>query len=134
MSVIIPKDQKPVFQTASIIIPGVELIGIINKRGKMTNCVGLDVDMSSDKKEMFLMKIALRTAMQKDFDEELGPANYSMTQRGNKRFISIPTFDDNTILVVTKADFAYEELVTSIIQTLKHSDQFLGQMFFNGGR
>jgi len=132
VSTLISKNKILVSQRASIINQNIELVGIINKRGKMTESLGFDsLKMSEPKKEMFLMKIALRTSMQKDFDEELGKVNYCMTQRGNRKFISIPAPDNNALLVVTKNDFKHEELVKSIIQTLEDSDQFLG-VFFKG--
>lgn len=128
MSVVIPKNQKFIFQRATIIKPGIELIGIINKRGKMMESIGPgNINMPKAKEEMFLMKIALRNSMQRDFDEELGPVNYCMTQRGNRKFISIPTFNGNTVLAVTKHDYDQESLVKDISLTLKYSDQFLGE-------
>ena len=120
-------------QKATIIKPGLEMIGIINKQGRMTESIGFDsLSMSKSKKEMFLMKIALRASMQRDFDEELGKVNYCMTQRGDRKFISISTIGDNTVLAVTKNDFDHEELVNNITQTLKNSDQF-DEILFKGG-
>lgn len=70
--------------------------------------------------------------MQSDFDDDLGPVNYCMTQRGNRKFISIPTPNENTILVVIKNDCDPEEVVNNIIQTLKNSTEFLGEILYNG--
>jgi len=124
--------KKKVFQKATIIKPGLEMIGIINKQGRMTKSIGFDsLSMPKSKKEMFLMKIALRASMQRDFDEELGKVNYCMTQRGDRKFISISTFGDNTVLAVTKNDCDYEELVDNITRTLKNSDQF-DEIIFKG--
>lgn len=135
MPTLVSKNQKNVFQSGTIIKTGIELIGLINKRGRMMESIDTsDIGMSKPKKEMFLMKIALRSAMQKDFDEDLGDVNYCMTQRGNRKFISIPTYDDSTVLIVTKSDFEHEEFVKNIIQTLKNSDQFLGETLFKGGK
>ncbi len=78
------------------------------------------------------MKIALRASMQRDFDEELGKVNYCMTQRGDRKFISISSFGDNTVLAVTKNDCNHEELVNNITKTLKNSDQF-DEILFKGG-
>jgi len=129
----VQKTKKKVLQKATIIKPGLEMIGIINKRGRMTESIGFDsLSMSKSKKEMFLMKIALRASMQRDFDEELGKVNYCMTQRGDRKFISISTFGDNTVLAVTKNDCDHEELVNNITQTLKNSDQF-DEILFKGG-
>ncbi len=129
----VQKTKKKVLQKATIIKPGLEMIGIINKQGRMTESIGFDsLSMSKSKKEMFLMKIALRASMQRDFDEELGKVNYCMTQRGDLKFISISTIGDNTVLAVTKNDCDHEELVNNITQTLKNSDQF-DEILFKGG-
>jgi len=133
VSVIAPEDQNQVMQKAIIKKLGVKMIGIINKRGRMTESIGFDsLSMSKSKKEMFLMKIALRASMQRDFDEELGKVNYCMTQRGDRKFISISTLGDNTVLAVTKNDCNHEELVNNITKTLKNSDQF-DEILFKGG-
>ena len=119
-----------IFQKASIINQDVEFLGIINERGKLIESIGKDCfDMSNGNKEMFFMKIVLRSKMQKDFDEYLGSVNYCMTQRGGKKFISIPVYGNKVILAVTKNDFDHEALVNDITQTLKYSEQFLNEKF-----
>jgi hypothetical protein len=133
VSVIVPKDQKQVLQRDTIVKANFEMIGIINKRGKMTESIGFDsLSMPKSKKEMFLMKIALRASMQSDFDEELGKVNYCMTQRGDRKFISIPYFGDKTILIVAKNNCDHEEMMENITQTLKNQDQF-NETIINGG-
>ena len=132
MAVIIPEHQKQVLQKAMIIKPGLEMIGIISKRGRMTESIGFDsLNMPKSKQEMYLMKIALRSSMQSDFDEELGKVNYCMTQRGERKFISVPLLGGNTILMVTENNCDYEELASNITQTLRNSDQF-DEIFFRG--
>ena len=50
--------------------PGVKMIAIINKQGRLEDYFGSDsIDMSKERREMYFMKIALRNSMQKDFDE-----------------------------------------------------------------
>ena len=132
MSVIAPEDQNQVMQKAIIKKLGVEMIGIINKRGRMTESIGFDsLSMPRSKKEMYLMKIALRSSMQSDFDEELGKVNYCMTQRGDRKFISVPILGDNTVLIVTENNCDHEKLVSNITQTLRNSDH-LDNIFFRG--
>ena len=80
------------------------------------------------------MKIALRNSMQKDFDEELDKVDYCITKRGSKKYISIPTFDDNVVFVVTHKDVNHEKIIKKIIHTIKHSEQFLGIPIPNGGK
>jgi len=125
MSLLISKNNQN-FQDASIIRSGVEFVGIINEKGRLVDTIGKDLlcDMPRDRKEMFCMKIALRSSMQKDFDEYLGPVNYCMTQRDNSQFISIPTVNGNTILVITKKKVEPEVVVGYVTQMLQGSNQF----------
>ncbi len=133
MSVLISENQNHFSQKASIIKPDVELIGIINSRGRLIDSIGHGIiDIPEDKKEMFLMKIALRNSMQQDFDEDLGTVNYCMTLRGNTKYISIPATNGNTILAVTKKEANHEELVAGINQILRYSNQFLGEKITHG--
>jgi hypothetical protein len=132
VSVIAPEDQKQVLQKAMIVKPGLEMIGIINRRGRMTESIGFDsLNMPKSKKEMFLMKISLRASMQSDFDEELGKVNYCMTQRGDRKFISIPFLGENIVLIVTEKKCDHEELVMNITPILRNSDR-LDEIFFRG--
>lgn len=134
MSLLMTKNNYQIVHKATIFTPGVELIGFINKRGRMTEYIGTEIPLSDSKKEMFLMKIALRRSMQQDFDDELDKVDYCMTMRGSKRYISIPTFDNNTILVITRKDTDYEKIIENISQTIQQSEQFLGIPIPNGGR
>lgn len=134
MSTLISKNKQFVSQKASIINPDIELIGVINNKGKMVNSIGPgSINMSKDKKEMFFMKIALRNSMQKDFDEDLGEVDYCITQRGGTKYISIPTSNCNTILVVTKTKVNHEKIVKGINQILLHSQEFLGEPMISRG-
>ncbi len=110
----------------SMIPSGVEFVGIINERGRLVETMGKDLlcNMPRDMKEMFCMKIALRSSMQKDFDEYLGPVNYCMTQRGNTKFISIPAVNGNTILGITKKKVEPSVVVGCVTQMLQSSNQY----------
>ncbi len=133
MSTLISENKELVSQKASIINPDVKLVGIINRRGRMTVSIGTGtIDMPEDKKHMFFMKIALRNSMQHDFDEDLGSVDYCMTQRGNTKYISVPTRNGSTILAVTKQDADHEDLVVGINQIIRYSQQFLGENISKG--
>lgn len=118
----------PLLERASIIKPGLEWIGLINKNGRLVNSVSSNSFKipPKDKHEMWLMSIALTHSMQKDFDEEYGPLNYFMTQRRDLKFIAIPTNDCNTFLAVTKNNVEHEDIVRGIEQILQCSGYFLG--------
>jgi hypothetical protein len=125
LSLLISKNHQD-FQNDSLVRSEVEFVGIINEKGRLVETIGKDLlcDMPRDRKEMFCMKIALRSSMQKDFDEYLGPVNYCMTQRGKAQFISIPAVNGNTILVITKKKVEPEVVVGYVTQMLQGSNQF----------
>ncbi len=110
----------------SMIQSGIEFVGIINEKGRLVETIGKDLlcDLPRDRKEMFCMKIALRSAMQKDFDEYLGPVNYCMTQRGDAKFISIPALNGNTILGITKKKVEPSVVIERVTQMLQPSTQY----------
>ena len=127
MSAVIAENKPFVNQRASIVKQGIELIGIINKRGRLVDSIGSDsIDMPKEKKDMFFMKIALRNSMQRDFDEDLGSVDYSITKRRGAKYISIPIGGGNTILAITKKEVDHENVVAGINQMIQHSKEFLG--------
>ncbi len=133
MSTVISPNKPILNQCASILKPGIELIGIINGKGRMVNSIGKGtIDLPKQKEEMFFMKIALRNSMQKDFDEDLGEVNYCVTQRGNTKYISIPCRGENTILVVAKKDVDQDQVIAGINQVVQYSQQFLGEKISRG--
>ena len=126
--------KSPLVERASIIKPGLEWIGLINKNGRLVDSVSTNSFEipPKDKQEMWLMSIALIHSMQKDYDEEYGPLNYFMTQRRDLKFIAIPTADCNTFLAVTKSNVEHEDIVRCIEQILQHSGYFLGHQIVEG--
>jgi len=119
--------NKMIVCLESPMIPSwVEFVGIINEKGRLVETIGKDLlcDMPRDLKEMFCMKIALQSSMQKDLDEYLGPVNYCMTQRGNTKFISIPAVNGNTILGITKKKVEPSVIVGCVTQMLPSSNQY----------
>ncbi|MGI0006450.1 MAG: hypothetical protein ACREAR_00435 [Nitrosotalea sp.] len=70
---------------------GVSCVGIISKNGRLDEIAYKDkLPFSKDKKEMFCMSIRLSNSMQRDFDTELQPVYYTVTERGNMKIVSIP--------------------------------------------
>jgi hypothetical protein len=113
---------------ASITIPDVESICIINNKGRMIEEIGVDtIRLLNYKKEMFLMGIALLHSMQKDFDEEVKPVEYSLTKRGNAKFISVPMPNGTIILVVAKKHADHEKIVDLIIHMINGTEEILGE-------
>jgi hypothetical protein len=98
-------------------IRGVELFGIVNKHGKMVDCWGKkDLNMSKNKKDMFLMQIALCNSMQCDFNEEFGTVNFCVIQREKTKFVSFPLSEGNVALAIIDKKTNYKTIVSRIKQ------------------
>lgn len=86
--------KKNEFATSieSLLENGVEYVAIINKNGKIEDAIYKnDINLTREKKEIFSLGLRLQISMQGDFDEEFGSVNYTLTERKNSRFVSIPT-------------------------------------------
>ncbi len=128
MSTLISKNDSDVSQKASIINPDIELIGVINNKGRMVDSIGkAPFSIPEQKLDMFLMGVALQNSMQCDFNEDFGEVKYCITQRGNSKFISVPTGNGDTIIAVAKKDAEPEKIVAGINQLIQFSQQFLGE-------
>ncbi|HXX06327.1 MAG TPA: hypothetical protein VEJ68_05870 [Candidatus Bathyarchaeia archaeon] len=80
------------FLEGKLFLEDAEFVCVINKQGRIERSTYKnDIAISKDKKEMFTMGLQLQNSMQSDFDDEFGPVNYTITERENSRFISIPT-------------------------------------------
>ncbi|MBI5147226.1 MAG: hypothetical protein HZA84_08450 [Thaumarchaeota archaeon] len=113
---------------ASITIPGVESICIMNNKGRMIEAIGVDtIRLPNHKKEMFLMGISLLHSVQRDFDEDIEPVEYSLTKRGNAKFISIPMPNGTIILAVAKKHVDHEKVVDCVIHMINGAKEFLGE-------
>jgi len=91
----------------------VQSVAVINKNGRAIEEKARDDSdllMSDKKNEMYFMQCALQISMARDFDEEFGPVSFTITERENSKFVSIPSFPhiilakikkgiDNTVLI-----------------------------------
>jgi hypothetical protein len=126
MSVLL--SDSNIIKKASISIPDVESIYIINNKGRVREAIGIDaIQLLNGKKEMFLMGVALLHSMQRDFDEDIGPVEYSLTKRGNVKFISIPMPNETVILVIAKKHADHEKILDCIIRMINNTEEFLGE-------
>jgi hypothetical protein len=82
---------------------GVEFAGFINKQGHIIDymCKN-EINLSKEQMEMFFMSTTLNLSMQRDYDDTLGPVQYTVTERGNSRIVSIPAPFGSIMLVLNK--------------------------------
>ncbi len=82
---------------------GVEFAGFINKQGRVVDYVCKNkINLSKEQMEMFFMITTLNVSMQEDFDNSLGPVQYTVTERENLKTVSIPVPFGSIMLVMNK--------------------------------
>lgn len=92
MAEVITKNEFSLVYDISTLEDEVEFIGLINKQGKMENILFKnEINLTKERKEMFLMAHRLQSSMQNDFDYEFGSVQYTIIERENARFVSMPT-------------------------------------------
>ena len=98
------KIQPGFFCDKSILENGIEFIGFINKLGRMEGAIfNSDINLTGERKEMYMMQLRLQSSMQDDFDSELGPVSYNVTERGKSKFVSIVNFPYIVLAIMKKS-------------------------------
>ena len=92
----------------------VEYIGLINKIGRLDASIDRNgLSLSKEKTEMLCMQKRLEYSMASDLDNDLGAVSYTMTERKNSKFVSIPSFS-SIILVIMKKNKDHIALIKKI--------------------
>lgn len=98
------KIEPGFFCDQSILEDGIEFIGLVNKQGRMENVMfHNDIPLTVERKEMYMMGLRLQTSMQSDFDSELGPVSYNVTEREESKFVSIVHFPYIILAIMEKS-------------------------------
>jgi hypothetical protein len=129
------KIESGLFYDKSILEHGIEFIGLINKQGRMEGALfNNDIKLTGERREMYMMELRLQSSMQSDFDPELGPVSYNVTERGKSKFVSIVNFpyivlaimkkSKNHVAVISKIKAAIRNFQNSNREsTVQESDQ-----------
>jgi hypothetical protein len=99
----------------------IQSVVVINKNGRpVEEKARDDSDLLSDKKnEMYFMQCALQISMARDFDEEFGPVSFTITERENSKFVSIPSFS-HIILAKMKRGMYQAALLNKIKKIIRN--------------
>jgi hypothetical protein len=117
---VITKNEVSPFYDKSILEEGVEFIGSINKNGRIEDSLGKeDINLTKERKEMYLMGLALQSSMQSDFDSDFGPVSYTVTERENSKFVSIPSFP-NVIIAIMKKSKDHIKVIKKITTAIRN--------------
>ncbi len=106
-------------QIQSLLKSEIEYIGLINKNGRLEASIdGNGLSLSKEKTEMLCMQKRLEYSMASDLDNEFGAVSYTMTERKNSKFISIPLFS-HIILAVMKKSKDHTEVIKKIKKAIR---------------
>ena len=98
------KIEPGFFCDKSILGHGIEFIGLINKQGRMEGAIfNNDINLTGERKEMYMMELRLQSSMQSDFDSEFGPVSYTITEREKSKFVSILNFPYIVLAIMKKS-------------------------------
>ena len=114
------------FLEGKLFLEDAEFVCVINKQGRIERSTYKnDIAISKDKKEMFTMGLQLQNSMQSDFDDEFGPVNYTITERENSRFISVPTSVGILLVQLNKTidPFAYVNKISGLLNSVNDQPQ-----------
>ncbi|MDE1872493.1 MAG: hypothetical protein KGH99_03330 [Thaumarchaeota archaeon] len=104
----------------------IQSVAAINKLGrpvKRSSRPGYSKQFPDKTGEVLFMQCVLEISMGKDFDEQYGPINYHMSERGNVTMLTFP-IDDHVILVTASKNVSPISLakkIANIIHGYKHS-------------
>ena len=127
----VTKNKINFFGDKSSLKNGIEFIGLINKHGKVENSLFKnDITLTKEKKEMFLMGLRLQFSMQSDYDSDFGPVSYTLTERGNSKFVSISTIS-HTVLAIMKKSLNHIKMVEKIKIALRDLENVPKIIVFN---
>jgi len=108
----------------------IQSVAVINKNGRAIEekTRGKSDLLIPDKKnEMYFMQCALQISMARDFDEELGPVSYTITERENSKFVSIPFFS-HIILAKMKKGIDHTAMINKIKKVIRNFKDYNREM------
>lgn len=97
---------------------GVEFAGFVNKRGRVIDFVCKnEFNLSREQKEMFFMMNSLNISMQEEYDHDLGPVKYTVTERENSKIICIPV-SEGIIIFMTSSVTDHTQIVKRVLESI----------------
>ena len=98
------KIEASFFFDKSVLEDGIEFIGLINKQGRIESALfNNDINMTRERKEMYMMGLRLQSSMQSDYDSEFGPVSYTVTEREKSKFVSMINFPYVILAIMKKS-------------------------------
>ena len=112
------ENQISFFEDKSSLENGVDFIGLIGKQGRLESALFKnDINLTKEKKEMYMMGLRLQNSMQSDYDSDFGSVSYTVIERENSKFVSISTIS-HTVLAIMKKSINHIKVIKKIKRAL----------------
>ncbi len=99
----------------------IQSVAVISKLGRPIEKLGRSENLKtlSEKNELLFMECALEISMGRDLDEEYGPVNYHLSERGSSTMLSFP-IDEYVVLVTTNKSVSPILLARKIVNAIRN--------------
>lgn len=101
--------------------PKIKFAGVINERGRLVAGgmkEGVEPFESQKEDEVLFMELALKVKMRKEFDEQLGVVNFTMSQREKVIGMSFPIGISDILCVFADPNADYQKLIEKILNSM----------------
>ncbi len=118
----------------SILKDGIEFVAIINPQGRVEDFISDgNVDFPGYKQEMYWMGVRLHESMQRDFDDDFGPVRFTISERRDLKFVTVPAASKLVVGIMKKnADHCW--FVDQIVSLMNAENKLVKKRFKGGAK
>jgi len=101
--------------------PSIRFVGIISNKGRLLvgrKKEGIEFHVNEKDHEMMFMGLALKERMRRDYDEQLGPVDYTVSHRARCVIMGFP-IGENTLFVSGEKDLDLAKVASRILEIIK---------------
>jgi hypothetical protein len=101
--------------------PRIRFVGIISDKGRLLagrKNEGIKFLVNEKDHEMLFMGLALKERMRRDYDEQLGPVDYTVSHRAKCVIMGFP-FGENILYVSGEKDLDLTKVASKILEIIK---------------
>jgi hypothetical protein len=103
--------------------PLIRFVGIISDKGRLLagrKKEGIKLHVNEKDHEMLFMGIALKQRMRREYDEQLGPVDFTVSYRAKCVVMGFP-IGENTLYVSGGKDLDLTKIPSKILEIINHS-------------
>jgi hypothetical protein len=104
--------------------PRIRFVGIISDKGRLLaghKKDGIKFHVNEKDHEMLFMELALEERMRRNYDEQLGPVDYTVSHRAKCAIMGF-SFGENTLYVSGEKDLDLTKVASKILEIIKRKE------------